>query len=148
MTTTSKIPESDALNARRYEHVRKMSVRAFSELYQKNLQTGIPFDQLVDEQRAAAEGENTGNFIPSEEHPPLGTPTWFNVFSGGDLARAKKFVADKHPVIVVENTDTGPLLYSVAFQGTDFWADSFDDAQNAKAFADAWKVTCFKNTPF
>lgn len=147
-TTLKHDPKSDALNARRYEHVRKMSVRTFSELYQRNLETGIPFDQLVDEQRAAAEGEHKADAVSPEEHPPIGSPTWFKVFSGGDLARAKKFVADKHPVIVVENTDTGPLLYSVAFQGTDFWADSFDDAQNAKAFADAWKVTCFKNTPF
>ena len=149
MTSTLKNDaNADAINARRYEHVRKMSVRAFADLYQKNLQTGIPFDQLVDEQRATAEAEREGGATPPNAHPPLGSPEWFKVFSGSDAERARKFVADKHPVIVVENTDTGALQYSVAFDGTDFWADSFEDAQGAKAFADAWKTTCLKNTPF
>lgn len=149
MTSTRKNdPNADALNARRYEHVRKMSAHAFAELYQKNLQTGIPFDQLVDEQRTAAAAEREGDAASSADHPPLGSPAWFKVFSGGDAERARKFVADKHPVIVVENTDTGTLLYSVAFHGTDFWADSFANAQGANDFADAWKATCLKNAPF
>jgi len=33
----------------RYEIVRKLNVQQFAELYQKNIKTGIPFDDLVDE---------------------------------------------------------------------------------------------------
>lgn len=32
----------------RYEKIRKLSVAQFSELYKKNITTGIPFDDLVD----------------------------------------------------------------------------------------------------
>lgn len=33
----------------RYEKIRKLSDAQFSELYKKNITTGIPFDDLVDE---------------------------------------------------------------------------------------------------
>lgn len=33
----------------RYEAVRKLNLRQFTELYNKNLKEGVPFDSLVDE---------------------------------------------------------------------------------------------------
>lgn len=36
-------------DARRYRIVRKMNPRQFSELYKKNISTGVHFDYLVDE---------------------------------------------------------------------------------------------------
>lgn len=36
------------LGFNRYEKIRKLSAAQFSELYKKNITTGIPFDDLVD----------------------------------------------------------------------------------------------------
>lgn len=35
--------------AKRYETLRRLNPRQFADLYAKNLQTGTPFDELVDE---------------------------------------------------------------------------------------------------
>lgn len=35
-------------DAERYQEVRRMSLRQFSEIYEANLKSGVPFDQLID----------------------------------------------------------------------------------------------------
>jgi hypothetical protein len=42
--------KSVALGFLRYETIRTMNPRQFSELWSKNLKEGIPFDTLVDEE--------------------------------------------------------------------------------------------------
>ena len=41
--------EKNKKDAARYETIRKLSVKQFSELYKFNIRTGKPFDQLIDE---------------------------------------------------------------------------------------------------
>jgi len=38
-----------SVTSERYEAVRKLNARQFTDLYRKNIESGVPFDQLVDE---------------------------------------------------------------------------------------------------
>ncbi len=42
-------PSYLARQSARYEMVRTLNPRQFSDIYRKNLETGIPFDTLIDE---------------------------------------------------------------------------------------------------
>jgi hypothetical protein len=143
----STLPQSEQdaevlVNAARYQHVRRMSARAFTELFERNLQTGIPFDQLVDEQRAAARPEFASTHVPATEHPPLGSEKWLAFFEGLPAEAARKYVAAKTRVGVFSSTDAGPLQWVVAFERSDFWADAFEDKAGAEVYAEAWNRQC------
>jgi len=45
------------LSAKRYEIVRKLNARQFTEMYKRNIESGIPFDTLVDSMAASKNGE-------------------------------------------------------------------------------------------
>lgn len=53
---SAKIKEL-AIGHARYEYLRKLNPRQFTELYQQNISTAVPFDTLVDEARAPTAGE-------------------------------------------------------------------------------------------
>jgi hypothetical protein len=148
MAAPGESAEAVASNAGRYEHVRKMSPRDFSDLYAANLKTGVHFDQLVDEQRAAAGGTAVARAgeVSASEHPPLGSMLWFSQFAGAVLKSAQAYVNTKHPVTVYASTDAGPLQWVVAFVNSDFWADAFEDKASAEAYAAAWNNTGSKKT--
>lgn len=131
-----------ASNALRYEHVRKMSAWAFTELYEKNLRTGVPFDTLVDDLRAAAAAQSV--LVPAllKLHPPLGSDAWFKLFGGDVEKRARLYIEAKTPVNVFESTDAGSAQWVVAFADTDFWADAFDEKATADQYAAAWLKNC------
>lgn len=131
-----------ALNALRYEHVRKMSAWAFTELYEKNLRTGVPFDTLVDEMRAAAAAHRGSAAALLNLHPALGSDAWFKLFGGDVEKRARLYVNAKTPVNVFESTDAGQAQWVVAFADTDFWADAFDEKAMADQYAAAWLKNC------
>lgn len=129
-------------NASRYEHVRQMSPRVFAELCERNLRTGVHFDQLVDEHRAAAAKESEVQAKQPGEHPPLGSMLWLTFFAGAPGKRAQEYVDMKHPVVVFDSTDAGPLQWVVAFKDSDFWADAFNDKASADTYAEAWNANC------
>lgn len=41
--------ERQGKGAERYESVRKLNAQQFAEIYRKNIETGAPFDQLIDD---------------------------------------------------------------------------------------------------
>lgn len=138
----SAAESATALNAGRYEHVRKMSAWAFTELYEKNLRTGVPFDTLVDELREAVAAHRAAAPALLGMHPPLGSDAWFKLFGGDVEKRARQYVNTKTPVNVFESTDAGPAQWVVAFAFTDFWADAFEEKATADQYAAAWLKKC------
>lgn len=133
--TPAPAPSTElAKSASRYEHLRTLSPVEFAALFQKNLQTGVPFDQLVDESMA---GRAVPAF-PDIKHPLLGSEAWFEALDSSARESAVKYVTAHHRVEVQRTNESGPWLWVVAFVGTDFWADAFDQQDLAEAFAFAW----------
>jgi len=131
----AQAPAGDVVQrAARYEHLRTLSPVQFAALFQKNLQTGVPFDQLVDEDM----GSRPVTAFPDIKHPLLGSEAWFAALGPSAIGNAVKYVSAHHRVEVQHTNDSGPWLWVVAFVGTDFWADAFDQQDLAEAFAFAW----------
>lgn len=137
---------SDQLNAARYEYVRTLSPVQFAEIFQLNIKTGRPFDDIIDERRALV-GAVASTQPPVNAAPAIGSEGWFNLFGPDAMdntvrAAAVRFVKELRPVLVIHTDENGEWVWAVAFESTDFWANSFPSKPEAEAYAAAWNAQC------
>lgn len=130
---------SDKLNAARYEYVRQLSPVQFAEIFQENLKTGRPFDDLIDDRRTP---DRDATVPAIAVHSPIGSEDWFNALVPSAKTFANQLVSEKRRVSITYTDETGEWVWAVYFDATDFWADAFDTEAKAIAYAAAWNDMC------
>ena len=72
--------------------------------------------------------------------PLIGTAYWYDCIDVKQRAAAKSLVARRVPVVIEHKNNLDRPMWTVLFEGTNFWADGFDVRDDAQAFAQAWNA--------
>ncbi len=83
------------------------------------------------------------------DHPSIGSPEWFMKLNSLDRVRAHQLINDKVLCTLNRNNHTVEWQWSIQFENTEFWADSFPDEKRghdsdgyhqAKKLMDEWNA--------